>query len=440
MAAGALRSGRPRPNRHCRRRSPGRRRDRPARPVADTRSRSARASRLRDGHQQRVGRARWVVGTRRFLPMGDVEQEIDPQPLAAGLTRVDLLKVAHHGSRTATTQGFVDTVRPRIAVASAGAGNPYGHPTRVTLERLANAGARVLNRLQRDRRGDVRKGRPSRLARRGPSCPGNAAALLFRVGGGVPLCHPGDRDRSGTGGRNGTHGAETLGFGRDGRPGRAATVGTIEAMTVPGRVEAASSCCPWIPHPGSFGTRAPWPKVAGWLGGADRCPGWPSTGAEDAALLNVTRHCPLGSHRELPHERSLGGQADLGWRARPAVAGHPVTHLRDGERFRRWAAFASREERIVAYADKRAGQRSNDGCGFASWRRRYPPMRAPGSTGAWDDATFTAVRARASRLEAATSAGSRAWLRPMSAGSHGRVRHCEPLWSLANREAGRASR
>jgi len=84
------------------------------------------------------------VGTRRFLLMGDVEQEIDPELLAAGLPHVDLLKVAHHGSRTATTQAFVDAVRPRIAVASAGAGNPYGHPARVTLERLASAGAQVL--------------------------------------------------------------------------------------------------------------------------------------------------------------------------------------------------------------------------------------------------------------------------------------------------------
>ncbi|HEX5148488.1 MAG TPA: ComEC/Rec2 family competence protein [Candidatus Limnocylindrales bacterium] len=89
------------------------------------------------------------VGTRRFLLMGDVEEAIDPELLSAGLPRVDLLKVAHHGSRTATTQAFVDAVRPRIAVASAGAGNPYGHPTRVTLERLAAAGARVL-RTDRD--------------------------------------------------------------------------------------------------------------------------------------------------------------------------------------------------------------------------------------------------------------------------------------------------
>ncbi len=89
------------------------------------------------------------VGSRRFLLMGDVEEAIDPELLRAGLSRVDLLKVAHHGSRTATTQAFVDAVRPRVAVASAGAGNPYGHPTRATLERLATAGARVL-RTDRD--------------------------------------------------------------------------------------------------------------------------------------------------------------------------------------------------------------------------------------------------------------------------------------------------
>ena len=85
-----------------------------------------------------------TVDRRRFLLAGDVEQDIDPMLLSEGLPHVDLLKVAHHGSRTATTQPFVDAVRPRIAVASAGAGNPYGHPARSTLERLAASGARVL--------------------------------------------------------------------------------------------------------------------------------------------------------------------------------------------------------------------------------------------------------------------------------------------------------
>jgi competence protein ComEC len=89
------------------------------------------------------------VGSRRLLLMGDVEQAIDPELLAAGLPRIDLLKVAHHGSKTATTQPFVDAVRPRVAVASAGAGNPYGHPAKATLDRLAAVGTRVL-RTDRD--------------------------------------------------------------------------------------------------------------------------------------------------------------------------------------------------------------------------------------------------------------------------------------------------
>ena len=90
-----------------------------------------------------------AVADRRMLLMGDVEQDIDPVLLRDHLPHVDFLKVAHHGSRTATTEPFVETVRPDIAVASAGAGNPYGHPAKATLDRLAAAGARVF-RTDRD--------------------------------------------------------------------------------------------------------------------------------------------------------------------------------------------------------------------------------------------------------------------------------------------------
>jgi competence protein ComEC len=85
-----------------------------------------------------------TVGEQRFLLAGDVEEEIDPRLLSERLPRLDFLKVAHHGSRTATTEPFVETVRPKVAVASAGAGNPYGHPARSTLDRLAAVGARVF--------------------------------------------------------------------------------------------------------------------------------------------------------------------------------------------------------------------------------------------------------------------------------------------------------
>ena len=92
------------------------------------------------------------VGRERFLLAGDIEEEIDPILVGRGLPRVDLLKIAHHGSRTSSTGPFLDAVRPRVAVASAGAGNPYGHPTKATLDRVAAHGAQVL---RTDRNGSV---------------------------------------------------------------------------------------------------------------------------------------------------------------------------------------------------------------------------------------------------------------------------------------------
>jgi competence protein ComEC len=84
------------------------------------------------------------VAGRRFLLTGDVEDDVDPLLAQRGLPPVDILKVAHHGSATASTPAFLDRVRPKVAVVSAGAGNPYGHPARSTIDRLAATGARVL--------------------------------------------------------------------------------------------------------------------------------------------------------------------------------------------------------------------------------------------------------------------------------------------------------
>ena len=89
-----------------------------------------------------------TVAGRRFLLTGDIEEEVDPE-LLDHIGHVDLLKVAHHGSRTASTDAFLDVVRPAVAVASAGAGNPYGHPAPATIERLIDRGAHVF-RTDRD--------------------------------------------------------------------------------------------------------------------------------------------------------------------------------------------------------------------------------------------------------------------------------------------------
>jgi competence protein ComEC len=84
------------------------------------------------------------VSGRRFLLAGDIEEEIDPILVSRRLPHVDVLKVAHHGSRTSSTTAFLDAVRPSVAVVSAGLGNPYGHPAPATIGRLKAHGAEVF--------------------------------------------------------------------------------------------------------------------------------------------------------------------------------------------------------------------------------------------------------------------------------------------------------
>ena len=60
--------------------------------------------------------------------------------LAGRVGRVDVLKVGHHGSRSATGDAWLSELDPRIAVISSGAGNRYGHPHPEVLARLARHG------------------------------------------------------------------------------------------------------------------------------------------------------------------------------------------------------------------------------------------------------------------------------------------------------------
>jgi competence protein ComEC len=83
------------------------------------------------------------VDGHRFLLAGDVEQGVDPELLARGLPQLDFLKVAHHGSGTASTVPFLEAARPRVAVVSAGLGNPYGHPAPATIQHLREFAGRT---------------------------------------------------------------------------------------------------------------------------------------------------------------------------------------------------------------------------------------------------------------------------------------------------------
>ncbi|HYN69102.1 MAG TPA: HD domain-containing protein [Candidatus Eisenbacteria bacterium] len=168
-------------------------------------------------------------------------------------------------------------------------------------------------------------------------------------------------------------------------------------MTVPSRSEAASlllSLGPpaWhVRHSRAVG------EVAGWLAAAAERAGRPiDRGLVEAAALlhDVDKILPKDDPaRRLGH--GFGSAAWLARRGHPeleaAVASHSVTRLATAEA-ERWLATATPEERIVAYADKRARQRLvSMAARFAHWARRRDALSpALGGT----------VWLRAQRLEA----------------------------------------
>ena len=91
-----------------------------------------------------------TYGERRFLFMGDAEQEEEGEILAThgAELRADYLKVGHHGSRTSTGEAFLSLVQPALATLSCGVRNRFGHPHSPTVERLAAHGVQSL-RLDR---------------------------------------------------------------------------------------------------------------------------------------------------------------------------------------------------------------------------------------------------------------------------------------------------
>ncbi|HSQ32622.1 MAG TPA: DNA internalization-related competence protein ComEC/Rec2 [Gemmatimonadaceae bacterium] len=81
-----------------------------------------------------------------MLFMGDAEEPEEDWLLErdSSALRADVLKVAHHGSRTSSSDQFLAAVQPRLALVSVGAGNSYGLPTPAVMHRLAARGAQVL--------------------------------------------------------------------------------------------------------------------------------------------------------------------------------------------------------------------------------------------------------------------------------------------------------
>lgn len=103
-----------------------------------------------------------VFGENSFLFTGDVYKSVEQELIReyscsnsckfANLNS-DILKVAHHGSKTSSSEEFIKEVSPEIAVISVGKENKYGHPYPEVLETLTKYGIRVL---RTDLNGDIK--------------------------------------------------------------------------------------------------------------------------------------------------------------------------------------------------------------------------------------------------------------------------------------------
>ena len=97
--------------------------------------------------------ARLVFGQESFLLTGDLPEEEEKKLLQNNVNlATTILKVAHHGSKYANTNEFLEKVHPRSAIISVGKNNRFGHPTAETLDRLK---LNKINIFRTDELGDI---------------------------------------------------------------------------------------------------------------------------------------------------------------------------------------------------------------------------------------------------------------------------------------------
>ena len=86
-----------------------------------------------------------TYGDRRFLFTGDIERAAEEKLVAAKIEQLhaDVVKVAHHGSKTSSIDEFVSAVRPEISIVSVGKHSMFGHPSREVIERWRSIGSNI---------------------------------------------------------------------------------------------------------------------------------------------------------------------------------------------------------------------------------------------------------------------------------------------------------
>ena len=83
-----------------------------------------------------------------YLFTGDVcgagEEVLINNLLRYNIDEVDYLKVAHHGSRYSTVDGFLEVIKPKVALISCGKDNSYGHPHKEVVDKLERKGCKIV--------------------------------------------------------------------------------------------------------------------------------------------------------------------------------------------------------------------------------------------------------------------------------------------------------
>ena len=90
-----------------------------------------------------------------MLFTGDIEKVAEEKILKEinpVILKSDILKVAHHGSKTSTTQEFLDNIEPQIALIGVGKDNNFGHPSGEVIERLKSKDIKIY---RTDEKGEI---------------------------------------------------------------------------------------------------------------------------------------------------------------------------------------------------------------------------------------------------------------------------------------------
>lgn len=87
---------------------------------------------------------RIVFGAKKFLFTGDIEKETESKLLQnPSFLKADVVKVAHHGSKTSSLENFIKATEAEYAIIPVGKKSIFGHPHKDVVERWSNSDAKI---------------------------------------------------------------------------------------------------------------------------------------------------------------------------------------------------------------------------------------------------------------------------------------------------------